>query len=211
MAKVNTQERRRQQAEQTRAAIVSAAAELFAEHGYAGTTIQSIAAKAGVVVQTIYNSVGSKADVLSAVLDQAAAGPEAPRTVPEFMRERTDATRDAAGLIGVLADWFAEAQPRTAEVHRIIHQAAAHDEAIAELEERRSAQRFRNYLQAAQQLATRPGSVVLPSEEIAATIWSIGHPQVYRFLTESAGWDLERYRNWVERSLVSALTEPSAS
>jgi len=193
--------------EQTRAAIVTAAAELFAEHGYAGTTIQSIASQAGVVVQTIYNSIGSKSRVLSAVLDRAAAGPEAPKAVPEFMRERTEATDDAAGLIEVLADWFAEAQPRTSEVHRIIRQAAAHDRDIAELEEQRAAQRFRNYVQAAQQLAVRPGSATLLAEEIAATIWSIGHPQVYWFLTEEAGWDLDRYRHWVERSLVSALTE----
>lgn len=207
MNDVNAHERRNRQMEQTRAAIVGAAAELFADHGYAGTTIQGIASRAGVVVQTIYNSIGSKSSVLSAVLDRAAAGPEAPKAVPEFMRERTEATGDAAGLIEVLADWFAEAQPRTSKVHRIIRQAAAHDEDIAELEVERAAQRFRNYLQAAQQLATRPGSVALPGEEIAATIWSIGHPQVYQFLTERVGWDLDRYRNWVERSLVSALTE----
>lgn len=206
MSSVNARERRSRQMEQTRATIVSAAAELFAEHGYAGTTIQSIASRAGVVVQTIYNSIGSKSSVLSAVLDRAAAGPEAPKAVPEFMRERTEATGDAAGLIEVLADWFAEAQPRTSEVHRIIRQAAAHDKDIAELERQRAAQRFRNYLQAAQQMAMRPGSVTLPGEEIAATIWSIGHPEVYRFLTEEAGWDLDRYRHWVERSLVSALT-----
>jgi AcrR family transcriptional regulator len=192
--------------EQTRATIVSAAAELFAEHGYARTTIQSIASRAGVVVQTIYNSIGSKSSVLSAVLDRAAAGPEAPRAVPEFMRERTEATGDAAGLIAVLADWFAEAQPRTSEVHRIIRQAAALDNDIADLERQRAAQRFRNYLQAAPQLAMRPGSVTIPDEEIAATIWSIGHPEVYRFLTEEAGWDLGRYRHWVERSLASVLT-----
>lgn len=190
---------------------MDAAAELFSENGYAGTTIQSIASRAGVVVQTIYNSIGSKSSVLSAVLDRAAAGPEAPKPVPEFMRERTEATGDAAGLIEVLADWFAEAQPRTSEVHRIIRQAAAHDKDIAELEDQRATQRFQNYLHAAQQLAARPGSLALPREEIAAMIWSIGHPQVYRFLTDEVGWDLDRYRNWVERSLVSALTETVAT
>lgn len=73
--------------------------------------------------------------------------------------------------------------------------------------EQRAAQQFRNYLQAAQQLALRPGPVTLPGEEIATTIWSIAHPEVYRFLTGGAGWDLDRYRRWVERSLVSALIE----
>lgn len=206
MSSVNSLARRNRQIEHTRADIVSAAAELFADKGYAGTTIQSIASRAGVVVQTIYNSIGSKSTVLSAVLDRAAAGPEAPKAVREFMQERTEAIADAAGLIKVLADWFAEVQPRTTEVHRIIRQAAAHDEDIAELEEQRAEQRFRNYQLAAEQLVLRPGSAPLPAEEIAATIWSIGHPQVYRFLTEGTGWDLDRYRNWVETSLVSALT-----
>lgn len=207
MASVKARERRNQQMAQTRSAIIAAAADLFAENGYAGTTLESIATQAGVVVQTIYNSIGPKSSVLSAVLDQAAQGPEAPRPVPAFMRERADATGDAAELIGVLADWFAEAQPRTVEIHRTIRQAAAHDEAIAKLEEQRATQRFRNYLQAAQQLAMRPRSVTLPPEDIAATIWSIGHPQVYRFLTERAGWDLDHYRHWVEQSLIAALTE----
>ncbi len=209
MASVNARERRNRQIEQTRAAIIAAAADLFAENGYAGTTLESIASQAGVVVQTIYNSIGPKSSVLSAVLDQAAQGPEAPRPVPEFMRDRTDATDDAAELIEVLADWFAEAQPRTAGIHRTIRQAAAHDEAIAELEEQRAMQRFRNYLQAAQQLAMRPRSVTLPPEDIAATIWAIGHPQVYRFLTAKAGWDLDHYRRWVQQSLIATLTEPS--
>ncbi|MGB7861543.1 MAG: helix-turn-helix domain-containing protein [Acidimicrobiia bacterium] len=207
MTAVNSQERRNRQIERTRADIVSAAAELFADNGYAGTTIQNIASRAGVVVQTIYNSIGSKSSVLSAVLDRAAAGPEAPKPVRAFMQERTEAMADAAGLIEILADWFAEVQPRTSEVHDIIRQAAAHDEDIAKLEEQRAAQRFNNYLLAAEQLTMRAGSATWPDEEIAATIWSIGHPQVYRFLTEGAGWDLDRYRDWVQQSLRSALTE----
>ena len=223
MTGVNARERRRRQTAETRSAIVSAAAELFAERGYTGTTIEGIAeleaggftiseglaARAGVVVQTIYNSVGPKSSVLSAVLDRAAAGAEAPKSVPEFMRERAEATGDAAGMIEVLADWFVEAQPRTVEVHNIIRQAAAQDEDIAALEERRATQRFQNYLQAAQQLAMRPGSVSLPPEDVAATIWSVGHPQVYRFLVEVAGWDLDHYRHWVARSLAAGLTEPA--
>lgn len=192
---------------ETRSSIVSAAAELFAERGYAGTTIEAIAAGAGVVVQTIYNSIGPKSAVLSAVLDQAAAGGEAPQTVPDFMRQRAEATRDAEGMIEVLADWFAEALPRTSEVFGIIRQAAAYDDDIAELEQRRAEQRFRNYLEAARQLAERPGCVALPADEIAATIWSIGHPQTYLFLTDVAGWDLGRYRDWVARSLLTNLTE----
>lgn len=208
MAGITFTERRQRQIEETRSAIVTAAAELFAARGYVGTTIEAIAAEAGVVVQTIYNSIGSKSEVLSAVLDRAAAGPESPRPVREFMQQRAEATRDAEGLVRVLADWFTEVQPRTAEVHHIIRQAAAVDEGIADLEERRAIQRFRNYVDAAKQLAARTGAAPLPTEEVAATLWCVGHPQIYRFLVETEGWDLDRYRQWVARLLTETLTQP---
>lgn len=50
--------------EQSRQAIVSAAAELCVEVGYAATTIEAIAARAGVGKQTIYRWWPSKAAVL---------------------------------------------------------------------------------------------------------------------------------------------------
>ena len=145
--------------------------------------------------------------MLGAVLDRAASGPESPRSVPEFMRERAESTSDAGGMIAVLADWFAEAMPRTADVMGVIHQAAAVDGDIADLEGTRAAQRFHNYLAAASQLAARPGAAGRPAEEIAATIWSIGHPLVYRFLVEDQGWDLDRYRRWITDCLIGILVE----
>ena len=73
-------------AEATRRAIVSAASRLFFERGYHGTGIDEIAAQAGVAVQTIYNSVGTKRDVLVRVLDYAASGDRAPTPVAEIAR-----------------------------------------------------------------------------------------------------------------------------
>ena len=45
---------RADQARRTRRRIVDAAAELFAEHGYAGTTIDAIATAAGVSRKTVF-------------------------------------------------------------------------------------------------------------------------------------------------------------
>ena len=53
----------------TRDEILRAARRLFAEEGYAATSIQRIAAEAGVSVQTIYSSVGSKAALVLALND----------------------------------------------------------------------------------------------------------------------------------------------
>ncbi len=78
--------RRKIAAEATQQVIVETAAKLFVEQGYAVTTITQIARESGVAVQTIYNSIGSKRELLSRVLDFAAAGDRAPRPVPAFMR-----------------------------------------------------------------------------------------------------------------------------
>jgi AcrR family transcriptional regulator len=61
--------RRAMQAEQTRREILDAARRLFAANGYAITGLKDIAADAGVSIQTIYDSVGSKAELVRALND----------------------------------------------------------------------------------------------------------------------------------------------
>src|SRR3954449_4510151 len=61
--------RRAIQAEQTRTDIIGAARRLFASQGYASTSVKDIAREAGVSVQTLYDSVGSKADLVRRLND----------------------------------------------------------------------------------------------------------------------------------------------
>lgn len=60
--------RRERLAVQTREEILAAARELFIAHGYAQVTMPEIAQATGVAVKTVYSSVGTKSDVLHAVL-----------------------------------------------------------------------------------------------------------------------------------------------
>lgn len=57
------------QAEQTRRDILAAARRRFAEHGYAATTLKDIATDTGVSVQTIYDSVGNKPELVRQLND----------------------------------------------------------------------------------------------------------------------------------------------
>ncbi|EAR26258.1 putative transcriptional regulator [marine actinobacterium PHSC20C1] len=190
----------------TRSQIVEAATQLFLEHGYVGTSIGAIARRAGVAVQTIYNAVGNKAAVLSAVLDTAASGPNAPTPVPVFMAERTRETIDVAALVSMLADWFVEVNERTASIHWIIQQAAAVDEDAAELNRARSRQRLINYGHAAAALRERGGLATgSTDQQAAATIWALGHPTAYRTFVLDEGWSVDDYRNWLGIALASAL------
>ena len=75
--------RNRAQAERTRATrsrIVDAATSLFVRDGYLETTMSGIAKAAGVAVQTLYLSFGSKVAVLEAALVAATEGHPPPGT-----------------------------------------------------------------------------------------------------------------------------------
>jgi AcrR family transcriptional regulator len=61
--------RRAAQAELTRQEILRAARTRFASEGYAATSLKDIAADAGVSIQTLYDSVGSKADLVRRLND----------------------------------------------------------------------------------------------------------------------------------------------
>lgn len=204
MADVKT--RRQVAAEQTQRAIVEAAARLFAQNGYQPTSIARVAADAGVAVQTVYNSIGGKREVLSRVLDFAAAGDRAPEPVPDFMRRMAENETDPHRIIDQLVDFWQDALARTAPVFRILREAAVVDPEAAALERERAARRMSNYGHAADILAAR-GALrgELTADAAAATIFAIGHPETYRTLVIEGSWDVQRWATWARASLHNAL------
>jgi AcrR family transcriptional regulator len=198
--------RRDLQADATRADIVSAARELFLTRGYVRTSLTAVAELAGVAVQTIYNSIGNKAALLAAVLDQATAGPDAPRSVSEFMQDRADATGGLTGLSRLLADWVAEVNERSTEILTLIHQTAAVYPEVAALERERGERRLTNYARVAEVARSRGGLTGDSSDaDVAAAIWALGHPQAYRSLVVDGDWSAESYRRWLAQGIRSLI------
>jgi AcrR family transcriptional regulator len=141
MPKANL-DRRDRMAQQTRGEILSAARRLFAERGYAATSINDIAEEADVAVQTIYARLGSKRGMLIALIDlidqeagveqlvehvQSAstppkalsAGIRLTRVFQERCGDIIGALFSAAGAEPELADAVAEGQKRHREGARI--------------------------------------------------------------------------------------------
>ena len=88
--------RRAAAAAETRARIRKAAARLFVERGYTGTTLRDIAEAAGVGERTLYDAFPTKATLFGHTLDVATVGDEQPVAVedrPEMVaaREAPDA------------------------------------------------------------------------------------------------------------------------
>ncbi|TFD52456.1 TetR/AcrR family transcriptional regulator [Cryobacterium sp. Hh11] len=198
--------RRAAQAASTRAEIVMAAGRLMLERGYVGTSVAAIAAEAGVVVQTIYNSVGSKAELLAAVLDRVAAEPGAPALLSGATRERIAEARTATEVIRILARSSALVNERTSGILRIVSEAAVVDPDVGEFEQKRDAARLHGFGEVAAALREKRGlRGGISDHEAAATMWALAHPHTFRTLVLSLGWSTEAYLNWLEKSLLASL------
>ena len=204
--RTRSQIRRDMQTAGTRGDIVEAAADLMREHGYAGTSIAAIAERGGVAVQTIYNTVGSKVDVLAAVL---AAANTAARTTGLSVAELAAGISQAATpavAVGGLAGWIAADNERAAPLYRVVNEAAGADPEIRELEVTMAARSLHAYAEAVgalrAQLGLRPG---LSDHEAATSIWALGHPQVFHTLVVGLGWSREAYTAWLRSALPGVL------
>jgi len=198
--------RRAAQASSTRAEIVMAAGRLMLERGYVGTSVAAIAAEAGVVVQTIYNSVGSKAELLAAVLDRVAEEPDAPSLLSGATRERIIEARTATEVVRILARSSALVNERTSGILRIVSEAAVVDPDVGEFEQKRDAARLHGFGEVAAALREKRGlRGGISDHEAAATMWALAHPHTFRTLVLSLGWSTDAYLNWLEKSLMSAL------
>lgn len=82
----------------TRRRMVEAAVELFTQQGYSTTTMGTIAARAGVAVQTLYFSFGNKRGLLQHAFAESVMGPDAlpPPAQPWHQRMLRARTVDAA-------------------------------------------------------------------------------------------------------------------
>src|SRR5689334_21602151 len=96
-------------ARETRRAIVSAAARLFVEEGFARTTVDDIARAAGVSRKTVFTAVGGKVDLLKLALDWAIVGDDEPvaleqRPQVEALGQQTDPDAVIRGYARIVAE-----------------------------------------------------------------------------------------------------------
>lgn len=186
--------RRREAAEQTRAAILAASRDLFTTRGYAATSVTEIARAAGVSVDTLYAAVGRKPQLLLAVHDMELAAADAPEAAEQrdYVR-RIRATPGAAAKIAVYAEALAERLPRTVPLIESLRVAGESDPACREtyqaLDERRAANMR---LFAADLRATGELRADLDDEAVAALVWSMNSSEYYRLL-RSRGWTAQQY------------------
>lgn len=199
------------QARQTRRQIVAAAGRLFAEQGFAATTVDAIAAEAGVSRKTVFISVGGKVALLKLAYDYAMAGDDRP--VPMIEREGLQsimAEPDPYQQMRMFAEFVTGMGKRISALWLALRGAAEVDDEARELYTRWERQRLDSMragpvhdLLAKQ--AVRPD--VTP-EEAAAIFWVLTDPALYHQLVVEAGWARDRFRDWLYEAFQTQILLP---
>ena len=193
--------RRLAQAQETKRLILDAALALFTRRGYGATSVNEIAAEAGVAVPTVYASVGAKPELLRLLLDRIdeqahvadhvsrllaadrpgdvlAAQVALTRGLVEHSGQIVVALRSAAGVEPDLATAYTEGLAR----HR----------AGAEATVKRIASAG----------ALRPD---VPRERAVAMLATLTRPENWEALTGDFGWSFDEAESWLTDVLAREL------
>jgi AcrR family transcriptional regulator len=199
---------RRAAARETRARIVDAGRRLFLERGYAATRMAEIALEAGVSLETVYTSVGTKPALIRHLVEIALSGTEEP--VPAMERESTQQIREEPNprqKLVMFAAVIRRLNERVAPLWVLIREAAAGDpelEALADELDQRRAGHMRVFVAESLEAtgALRPG---LSVETAADIVWATNAPEFFLLLVRDRGWDADFFEHWLADSWTRLL------
>jgi AcrR family transcriptional regulator len=148
--------RRREQARQTRAAIIDVARRRLLNDGFAATTVAAIANEARVSVDTIYKAFGGKPGLVTAICQEALTGegPVPAETRSDAMQATERAPREIIRGWGALTT---EVAPRIAPILLLVRAAATAEPEMARLQSQLNAQRLERMTHNARSLANTGG------------------------------------------------------
>lgn len=198
---------RQQRALESRERVLDVARRLFAERGYAETTMADIATEAEIALPTLYASFQSKRGLLSGVLNRLVSGQPGGPPVLETRGARAVLTEpDARRALALLAADLTAIQERVGPIYDVMKNAARTETEVAELFARAQGNRYSNFEAVAARLAElgalRQGLTI---EHAARTLWVLASPDVRQMLATYAGWPAEQYKAWLESVLTGAL------
>jgi AcrR family transcriptional regulator len=218
---------RREKALATRRRMLRAARDLFCERGFAGTTMELIADRAGVAVQTLYFTFRSKGAILEEAVGAAIMGfdrwdPRVEADVSENARKAFEQhhewfpkflkAKSQVAALTVFVDASLEILERTAALALVLSSAAASDPEVkvaADLGERRRVEGFAVIAESiAKRGALRRGVSLRRATDVMLTLLSA---ETYQQLSIRRGWSAADCRKWLVEVLTEQLLAPAKS
>jgi AcrR family transcriptional regulator len=196
---------REEQAARTRTRILDAAAELFLERGYARTTMKDIAVQADVARDTVHAIFGSKARVLTALIDH--------RLVPDGSVTNVTQLPEALAIkdevhqrkqIELFAKFIASISTELRPVFEILRTASAVEPEMAKVFEEMDQFRMNNMQTYASWIAAR-GPLRVSTRQAGEIIWALASLDVARMLCDELGWTESQHARWLSDTLIRTL------
>ena len=183
----------------TRQAITEAARRCFRASGYAATTLREIADEAGVAVQTVYASFGSKANILRALRLDVIGDEDADAAWAQAL-----VASDNEAAIDAFARSIRLRWEHGADVVAINREAARTDVDVRAEVEVADLIRHTGIAEVAAALVARDAELG-PVTHVAAQLEALTVTPVYEVLTAVYGWTPEAYQRWLAGALADAL------
>jgi AcrR family transcriptional regulator len=199
--------RRQQQAAATRRAVLEAAERLFVRRGYPATTMEQIAAEAGVALKTVYVAFATKSGLLRALWDLRLKGDQDEAAVAErpWYREVVEEP-DPERQLRRNARNARVVKQRIGGVLKVLRSAAPVDPDAGALWELIGSDFYDNQRVIVASLhargALRPG---LEVDRATDVLWTLNHPDVWLLLVGERGWTPEHWERWFADTACAQL------
>jgi AcrR family transcriptional regulator len=199
-------ELRARQASETRARVVEAARELFARHGYAGTTVAQIARAAGVSAETVQKH-GPKTALLQAAIEYGSFGVEGESDV--FATDAGRAilsARDAEDFATIIGEMVALINAPSAGLWMTVVSAALGDTEVADYRGSMLAQ-IRTQVERVLSYADERGWLRrdVSFDELVEAVCIVTAPEGYVRFVDFDGRSEAAYKTFVARTLRDSV------
>lgn len=204
--------RREEAAAQTRQAVLDAARALFVENGYAVTTVEQIAAAAGVSKPTVFAAVGSKSAIMRRLREVAMAGDEDPVPVaarPWFQKALDE--KDPHEAVRLHARTVAELHHRAGDLNEVLRSSAGADTELRELWEVAERERRADATTFVDNLMTKtPLRQGLDRDAAVDVVWVLTSADAFHRLVRMRRWSRKRYDDWLAETFADQLLPTTA-
>lgn len=196
---------REEQSVRTRTRILDAAAELFLERGYARTTMKDIAVQAVVARDTVHAVFGSKAGVLTALIDYRLVPDGSVPNVTQLpgalaIKDEVDQRKQIELFARFIAGISTELRP----IFEVLRTASAVEPEMAKVFEEMDQFRMNNMQTYAKWIAAR-GPLRVSIRQAGQTIWAVASLDVARMLCDELGWTESQHARWLSDTLIRTL------
>ncbi|MEW5627382.1 helix-turn-helix domain-containing protein [Streptomyces hydrogenans] len=204
---VKRPDKRAERSRRTREKIVVAARDLFVTQGYGATSLQQVADRAGVAVQTVYFVFRNKRALFKDVVDVSIAGDAEPvATMDRDWFRAACAEPTAAGQLRAHVRGVRDILGRVAPIMPLIAAAAATDPEIAAQWSAGPDPRYTVQHAAAKALTSKPDARPdVDTDRAADLLYGLLSPELYLVFVRDRGWSPESWEEWARAALTAHL------